>query len=173
VKRGGPLKRKTELRAKPEKVRAFVQRGRASGARSLRTSAIAAARIERPREGPLDAASWRRAVFAASGGRCMITGARARDADDPRFHVHHPLPKGVLRARDLYAHVWDPRNGVWLSQRAHERHENATERIGWILLPASVWAFCREMDALDGTQWATMLVRRLHRVAGDGDELDL
>jgi hypothetical protein len=173
VKRGGPLKRRTELRADPEQLRAFEQRGRESGARSLQASARASAREPRPTEGPLDAASWRRAVFAVSGGRCIITGARARDADDPRFHAHHPLPKRELRARGLYGHVWDPRNGVWITERAHERHENATERIGWILLPTALWTFAREMDALDGTEWATQLVRRLHRVADLRGELDL
>jgi len=103
----------------------------------------------------------------------MITGARARDADDPRFDAHHPLPKRELRARGLFAHVWDPRNGIWITSRVHERHENAVERIGWPWLPTAVWLFAAEMDALAGTLWATALVRRLHPVAGDRGELDL
>lgn len=168
------LKRTSELKPDPEKVREFLRRGQVAGAKSLRASAQRAARAGRPAEGPLDPATWRENVFAASAGRCIITGARARDADDRRFHCHHPLPKGVLRARGLHGHVWDDRNGVLVTRAVHERHEHGAgdeHRIPRERLPAGVWAFAQELDELDGTSWATSLVERLHpsTAAAGGD----
>lgn len=164
------LKRKTELKANPEKplrpdpekVREFLRRGRESGSKSLRAAAVRSVRAGRPAEGPLDPATWRQNVFAASAGRCIVSGSRARDADDRRFHAHHMLPKGELRARGLFGHVWDDRNGILVSQRVHMRHEGGYRRIPRELLPARVWAFAKELDELDGTSWATSLVERLH-----------
>lgn len=175
------LKRKTGLKADPEKQREFeqrgrgkleadaertkefVRRGRAAGARTLRESAIEGRR-ERAKivEGPLDPATWRKCVHDASAGRCIISGARAYGPDDRSFDAHHPLPKRELRLRGLFQCVWDPRNGVWLAERVHERHEGGSARIPRERLPASVWAFCAELDTLDGSQWATALVERLH-----------
>lgn len=156
-----------ELTPDPEKVRAFQQRGRESGAKSLRESARAGARARAElKEGPLDAGSWRREVYTASGGRCIVTNAEARDADDRRFHAHHCVPKDELRALGLHAHVWDPRNGVWVTARVHMRHEAAFSRIPRELLPASVWEFAQEMDRLLGTEWATYEVERTHPATG-------
>lgn len=157
------------LRADPEKVKAFQDRGRAAGARSLQRSARRGAadrrRREREKEGPLSPGEWRVAVALSADLRCTVTGTRAADVDDRRFHAHHAVPKDELRARGLHAHVWDPRNGVWLLERVHMQHEypgvNA-QRIRAAQLPASVWEFAEEMDATDGTQWATELVRRSH-----------
>lgn len=187
MKRSKPLRRKTELRADPEKARefeqrgrgqlgsdpektaAFVQRGRESGARSLRESAVAGLRTRREvraAEGPLDPATWRKCVHDASAGRCIITGTRADGHDDPHFEAHHPLPKRELRARGLHGHVWDARNGVWLVERVHERHESGTARIPRERLPVAVWEFAAEMDALGDGEWATAMIERLHPAAG-------
>jgi hypothetical protein len=167
VKRRKPLKRGRPLRGDPEKVREFLQRGRK--AELKRSKLKARPKREAPVEGPLTPEEWRRAVFVASGGRCVISGSVARDAEDRGFQAHHALPARELRARGLRDRVWDSRNGVWLARRVHERHESAVERVPRSALPASVWEFCRELDRLDGTEWATQLVLRLHpaRVAGD------
>lgn len=157
------------LRADPERTRAFQQRGREVAApalqRAARKGAAERRRREREKEGPLSPAEWRAATGASAGLRCTVTGTRAADVDDRRFHAHHAVPKDELRARGLHAHVWDPRNGVWVLADVHMRHEypgvNA-QRILAAQLPASVWEFAEEMDATDGTQWATELVRRSH-----------
>jgi hypothetical protein len=151
LKRTGGLKR-SELGRKAEVVRQELKR----------TGELVRKQTRRPKEGPLSPAEWRRAVFDASGGRCIITGARARDAEDRRFHAHHLVPKRELRARRLYGRVWDPRNGVWLRREVHMRHEDAIERVPAAALPASVWQFCAELDALEGTEWATRMVLRAH-----------
>lgn len=169
LKRGSSkLSREKPLGAKAEKVREFMQRAREKS--NLTRVELARRPRVRPQEGPLDPRSWQLAVFASSGGRCIISGARARDADDPRFHAHHPLPKRTLRDRGLHAHVWDPRNGAWIRSDLHEHHESPgvrpEHRIGRAALPPAVWEFCAELDALDGTQWATALVERLHPAAG-------
>lgn len=174
VKRGGPLKRSSGLHVDPAKVRAFVERGRAELARAPlvnraspgRSGTLRASRTAKPPEGPMTPDEWRRAVYVASGGRCTMTASRARDADDPRFHAHHVVPKRELRARGLYSWVWDARNGAWLWADAHERHENASQRVPSGRLPPAVWMFCAELDEMDGSEWATALVQRLHPATG-------
>jgi hypothetical protein len=167
MKRGGPLRRgrglerRSELRVDPDKVRAFVDRGRQELSR-----ARAGFRRYSEAEGPLTPREWQERVFYASGGMCIVTGARARDVDDPRFEAHHVVPKRILRERGLQAYVWDQRNGVWLTKRSHARQESAFERLPAQRLPLAVWAFCRELDRLEGTEWATALVQRAHPPAG-------
>lgn len=158
------------------KVLDFLRRGREAGAQSLRSSATRAARASRPQEGPLTPWEWRLAAFVAAGGLeasgavCILTGTRTRDVEDRRFHVHHPLPARELRRRGLHAHVWDPRNALWVLGDAHLQHETpgvrGDHRIPRELLPTSVWEFCAEMDATDGTSWATVMVERAHPAAG-------
>lgn len=169
------MERKKPLRADPAKVREFLQRGRGALKRttelertSFKRKAISAKRRVAPVEGPLDPASWRREVFRASGGKCIVSGARARDADDERFHAHHALSKDALRKRGLYAYVWDSRNGVWVAEAAHMAHEHTggEHRITRDSLPASVWEFCAELDALAGIEWATAKVEHEHPPAG-------
>jgi hypothetical protein len=170
VKRGKPLargkglERRTELKADAEKVREFLRRGRDSAFRKAKPATSGFRRYSSA-EGPLTPADWRKHAFDASDGRCIITGARARDADDPRFDAHHILPKRTLRARRLYGFVWDPRNALWLSGDAHERLEGRSVYLPHTRLPVTVWVFCSELDALDETQWATELVRRLYPIS--------
>jgi hypothetical protein len=166
MKRGKPLERKTGLKADPEKTRAFIERGRGA----LQRTGSGMRRVTAG-EGPLTPAEWRAAVFAAAHGRCIISGTRARDLDDPRFQAHHILPKRVLRVRGLLSYVWDARNGLWLRADVHAAHEAPGVNDGRIpayRLPTCVWEFCDELDALAGTHWATDLVLRAHPAAGHG-----
>jgi hypothetical protein len=165
LSRGKGLSRKSELKADVEKVREFMQRGRQDLQRSAKKSARSGFRRWTEAEGPLTPGEWRKHAFEASGGRCIITGARALDADDPRFQAHHLLPKRTLRSRGLFAFVWDPRNAVWLSNIAHELLEKRSVHLRYSRLPVTVWGFCRELDALEGTQWATELVRRAYPIS--------
>lgn len=179
MKRGKPLKRRSGLKtrkrleADPEKVREFLRRGRElerSGFKRARSGFRRASSAE----GPLTPREWWLAVFEASGGRCVMTGTRARDADDPRFHAHHPLAKRILRERGLLGHVWDPRNALWLRADVHAAHEQPgvrDSRVPAEKLGAGVWAFCSELDALEGSAWATELVLRAHPPAGSSRDL--
>lgn len=168
MKRGEPLKRRkrleqrTHLKADVEKVREFLRRAKPleRGGGMRRASAA---------EGPLTPAQWRRAVHDASGGRCIITGALARSVDDRRFDPHHVLAKRLLRDRGLLDHVWDSRNGVWISRQVHAEHESPgvrDTRIPAEKLPPYVWQFCAELDLLDGSGWATAAVLRAHPPTG-------
>lgn len=199
MRRTGPPKRKKALRSKPETTRDFIDRGRSSLGRDGERSRLARSALnrptplpgntgtgkdpmsptakspgrktpQRPKEGPLTPGAYRRAVCRAARKRCMVTGRVARNADDARFDAHHPLPKRELRARGLYAHVFDERNGMWVDKIAHANHENASPRFPRDTVPESAWEFAAEMDKLarrgDGPQWATELVKRFHPAAG-------
>lgn len=167
VKRGKPPQRKRPLKADVEKVREFLQRGRQPLERSGLRRSKSGFRSPDAREGPLTPAAWRQAVHDASEGRCVITRSRALNADDRRFEAHHPLAKRELRSRGLHGYVWDARNGVWLRGDVHRGHEDAFERVPAEKLPASVWEFCAELDALAGSGWATAWVLRYHPAAGN------
>lgn len=168
LRRSGGLKRTSGLRPggnlkrSVEAAREFLHRSR----QPLRRTPLRSRPKARTPEGPLTPAQWRQAVFEASGGACIISGARARDADDRRFHAHHILPKRELRARGLFGWVWDARNGAWLRADIHELHESpgvSSSRVPAAKLPGAVWGFCRELDELEGSEWATQLVLRVHR----------
>lgn len=163
LKRGSKrLERRTELRADVDRVREFLRRAKPLERTGGMRRATAA-------EGPLTPSAWRQAVHDASGGRCIITGALARNAEDRRFDPHHVLPKRMLRDRGLLDRVNDPRNGIWLRRDVHAAHESPgvrDTRIPAERLPARVWQFCAELDVLDGTGWATAAVLRAHPPTG-------
>lgn len=187
--RRSELKRKTRLSADPEVTRAFVERAREAGlstdpiklaefvrrgrSHSARaTKRVNAAALKR-KEGPLSPEEWRHAVAQNAGLRCTVTGARARDADDPMFDAHHALPKRELRARGLHAYVYDARNGVFLASGVHYSHEFGAgndDRVPRGCLPAAVWSFCRDMDRLGEGEWATAMVERAHPIGGRGQQ---
>lgn len=156
--------RRLGLSTDPIKLEEFQRRARKSmSGKAVRSARRGAARRG---EGPLSPGDWREAVAIAADLHCMVSGARAYDAFDPVFDAHHPLPKRELRARGLHAHVYDPRNGVFVAEQVHLDHEGAVKRISREVLPASVWEFCEEMDALGAGEWATAMVERQHPAAG-------
>lgn len=167
LKRKAELKRRQEFGRATDRAREAFQRGRVVAREELKRVELKRRPKKRPPEGPMSPADWRRAVFNASGGWCKISRTRARDADDRRFHAHHPLPKSELRARGYFDRVYDPRNGTWLRRGVHLRHEAAVDRVPYTELPASVWDFCTELDILEGTRWATDLVLRYHPARGE------
>lgn len=156
--RSGGLERR-ELKADVEKVREFMRRGRGGLSRKSKP--------RREPEGPLTPAEWRLAAFVASGGRCMITGAKAANVEDRHFHAHHVLPKRVLRARGLLDRVWDPRNAVWLRSDVHMPGFAREPELPQERIPPYVWEFARELDSLEGTLWATELIKRLYPKPSD------
>lgn len=184
------MQRKKRLGADPEKVRAFLARGRGSlKTRPKEPAAKGRATLKRkvelargslkdpskrspakrkvaPTEGPLTPAEWRRQVFELSGRRCIVSGSPSNDPYDPDFHAHHALGAQQLRKRGLHAYVWDARNGVLVSEIVHMEHEHHAPTIFAEHLPARVWEFAAEMDALVGTEWATAKVERQHPPAG-------
>lgn len=170
------MDRKKRLRADPEKVREFLQRGRGQLSRGqglargepLKRTRLSAKRGKRVVEGPLDPASWRRQVFAASGGICIVSGSRATGVDDGHFHAHHIIAAQQLRKRGLYGLVWDPRNGLWLAELPHMAHEHTggSHRLSRDLLPAAVWDFAGELDGLAGSEWASAYLERTYPTAG-------
>lgn len=156
MKRGKPLKRKTGLRADPEKVREFKARaaplkrgskglargeGLARGKRPPKGSNSSDRRKTAP-AGPLSPLEWRRTVWELDGGRCVMCGtAVPRDADRWTWQAHHPIEKQKLPPERKY----DPRNGVVTCRRCHERHTSWTEVIPGSRLPARCYAFAREL----------------------------
>lgn len=101
--------------------------------------------------GPLSPGEWRKEVWRRCGGLCVMTGiAVPRDADHWIWHCHHPVPKQALAPQ----HKYDPRNGIVLIRRAHERHESVTERVPAEKLPVDVFIFAKEMG---GTAEARLL----------------
>lgn len=170
MKRGPGPRRKTALRADPAKTRAFVDRGRsfAFAKAKLKPAPVRKPHVADPTRAEMWA--WRVAVWQLDEGRCTVTGLVCWGPEDRRFHAHHVLSQHELRARGLREYRADPRLGVWLSDDAHERHENASRRVPWTALPARVWDVARELDGLAGTAWATELILRLHptrRAPGD------
>lgn len=97
------------------------------------------------RHDPELAAAWFMTVLAKNHGRCIVTGVKATEA-------HHVIPKGWLWNRrwdfdDIQAVMWDPRNGVPLAHRVHERHTGATKsesKIPRYALPAEAFEFAEE-----------------------------
>jgi hypothetical protein len=96
------------------------------------------------------AAAFVIAVLHKNKGRCIVTGERADEA-------HHVIPKGWLWARrwdfeDIQKVMWDPRNGVPVAHRAHEKHTGAARAESLIprsaLLPEN-FAFAKE----HGLEW--------------------
>lgn len=87
--------------------------------------------------GALTPAEWRAAVFKRSGGRCVITGAKADDA-------HHVVGQQQLKRDGAMALLTEPLIGIALTRTVHFQHENAFRRIPVSALPDDVLAFVVE-----------------------------
>lgn len=124
--RSGQLRRGKPLRSKPRK---------------------------RHEEGPLSPKEWYWAVVRKSGFRDVVTGEKVEDVAD--LEAHHVVEKGILRQRRLYDHVWDPRNGIALKVRTHERHTTAFQRVPYEALPPEAFEFARELG-----EWALVEIER-------------
>jgi hypothetical protein len=165
--------KRSELRPDPEQVRAWQQRSRETaieraygreGMQSIsarqanpeeyaRANGISGSSIgwhgNRPkgrrRRTPRDRfvpRDWTRRVFELHGAVCVVTGQRAQQA-------HHGLPVQLLIREGLAEFAGDPRGGVPVTKRVHERHETAHERILLSCLPASVFELAAEL----GLDW--------------------
>lgn len=135
MKRSGPLRRSGRLvRSKPFK------RGKPLRAKPRTTPQYDA---EKKRAFDL-------AVLRPGGKRakCAVCGAPADDA-------HHVLAKQTIKQYALSAGLswdelqdllWDPRNGLPVCRRDHDRHENAFARIPRHCIPGVAWDFA---DAIE------------------------
>ena len=63
----------------------------------------------------------------------------------PAVHHHHLIPKQVLRREGRRDRLSDPRGLMPLCFECHFNHESWARRITRDELPASVWAFAREL----------------------------
>lgn len=115
---------------------------------------------ERPQEGPLTPAEWKRRVFERQRERpggpalCAVTG------EPLSFHVdevHHPLEKTFLRERGLHMHVWDERNGMAVKRAVHNGHTNRSRPIRRQYVPAITFQFARELGP-----WAVARINEKH-----------
>lgn len=117
-------------------------------------------RSPRPKEGPLTPLEWRRRVFERQRPRpnkpslCAVTG---EPLDFQRDDCHHPLEKRLLRARGLHAHVWDPRNAVFVKAYIHTGHTFEGKKIPREALPDAVWEFAEEIGP-----WAVLRIQSDH-----------
>jgi 5-methylcytosine-specific restriction endonuclease McrA len=120
----------------------------------------------KPKGYDLDAAGH---FFAATVHRkAVCAGCGSRRG----LEAHHGLPKAAIedfaRSERLSQEernrlLWDPRNGVALCQRCHERHTTAFSRLSRAKLPKRVWAFALELNAMatrQGKEWATVRLER-------------
>ena len=124
MKRGGPLKRRTPLRADPAKTRAWRDRSRTNLARRTPLRATGAkAERERP---ALDA--FRAELRRRSSGRCeVVTPGCPTTGPHAGAHAHHVWPED----RDAGHH--DPARGLFLCADAHawtHEHPAAAARLG-------------------------------------------
>lgn len=107
---------------------------------------------ERPREGPLTPLAWKRKVFDQQRESCYgpaLCAVTGEPLDFVRDDAHHVLDKRLLRARGLYALVWDARNGMFIKADVHLGQTNGLRRITRDKIPAAAWAFVREIG-----EWA-------------------
>lgn len=152
--------KRSAIKVDPEKVRAFVQRGReraAEKARERPRKPLVRRRREKPVEGPLSASEWWEQVYRLAGGRCAVTRAIANSKWDRRFERHHVIPKSLLRRRGLHRKVYDPRNGMLVHRDVHADHTSRAHPIPRRCVSAEAWAFASECGP-----WAEAYLERMY-----------
>jgi len=97
-------------------------------------------------------AAWERTPMRGMTHICPVSGQALSWGRD---EAHHPIERATLKARGLPE--FDPRNGVFVKRRVHERHTLAVERIPFAALPECVVEYAAELGP-----WAEDLLRRYH-----------
>jgi cytochrome c553 len=102
---------------------------------------------------------------AAQGALLGLLGqdAAARPSRLPAAGDQGGVPLGAHVAGGRAAVAVDVRNGVALCERCHERHTLAVRRVPRYLLPAGVFAFIHELDALAWPPRTQPLMSRLRQ----------
>lgn len=90
-----------------------------------------------------DGLAWQRSVAEMHGVWSLVSGLPAETA-------HHACTKQTLRHELGYGDAYerairDPRNGVPLTNREHDRHHSRSEPLGLSVLPESVFVFADEL----------------------------
>lgn len=99
-------------------------------------------------EGPLsprgymEAIAKRQKIRGSQNLRCPVSGVLLPWWE---FKYHHPYEKWMLRRDGLFHLVWDPRNGIAVAPRVHERHHSAVERIPGEVLSPLTFEFAAEI----------------------------
>lgn len=152
MKPGKGLRRKSGLSRSSAGLRPSdgLRRGKGPAGRS---KPLRASRRRRPPEGPLSPEDYGRAVWRLDGGRSIFSGLPVPSGAIP----HHPLPKQILRKRGLFQLVWDPRNGVLLTDAEHAAHESRSRTVPYERLPARCREFAEELGP-----WAVDRLRKAH-----------
>lgn len=113
---------------------------------------------------PALAGKWIRAVLPRKA-RCVVCGTK------DGLQGHHVIPQTVLKAwcahygfveQPTQRILWDVRNGIALCERDHSRHTDAYRRVPRYLLPADVWLFAAELDALTPTDELRVRIEQMY-----------
>lgn len=130
MKRGGALKRKTELKTtKPLESRSAIK---------------AKPKPARSKEEITAAAVWKEVVIARGCEVCRARGEVCEGA----LQAHHVVYQQHLRDRGLDHLLWDVTNGLCTCYTAHRRHHNRTQPIERKLLRRENISFA-ERNGLD------------------------
>lgn len=104
---------------------------------------------------------WREKVIR---NRCAVCALQGREHDSHHLHdPHHILPARYIRRfvrtkrRELHLDVdetkrlllslmYDPRNGMSLDRRCHDKHEKAFFRVPREAIPRKAWQFAAELE---------------------------
>ena len=87
--------------------------------------------------------------------RCAACGKRA-------VHLHHLVPKQVLRREARRDRLTDPRNLLPLCFDCHFNHESWSHRLERHQVPAKTWEFAKELG-----EWAVVRLERDYPVHVD------
>lgn len=151
-----PLQRKKALKnTTPLRSRSTLKRSKPLKRGNLRALRLAWTKLDEQAH-----AEWRRKVIR---GRCVICVLKGRRSDLHHEHdPHHVLPARYIRryvrslqlpaaeARKLLRSLlYDPRNGLCLDRRCHDRHEMAFEHVPYEAIPQKAIQFAREL----GLEW--------------------
>lgn len=88
-----------------------------------------------------------RAIFKPTvlrlDGGCVVHRYHPDLCEGP-LQAHHVIQQQTLRKWNLFKELWDPRVGMTVCERVHERHTLAVERIPLNAIPGRCLRFARE-----------------------------